>query len=1107
MRSRPTVTLITDPGLGKPALWGVGELSRALRSAGYEVRASVQFPEEPPGRAVVVAPAGSPLLARVEAADGLRPPPGREAFALARGSVGGNAAVCVVGSDDDGVKFGCLELAEQEDVFGAFRARTGRPDLRVRRLQVFLHNADLERPWYHDEAFWDRYLDFLARSRYNEFNLTFGHQTSYLIPVYPYLFEVDGYPQVRVEGLSEGERERNLGMLRFISRLARERGLTFFAGIWQSRPWKQQESPVRGLPDEALQDFTRRGIVKLLKLCPDVGGLQLRMNPESGLADQGFFRDVFVPAIGESGREIEVEIRNWGLKPETLEAFVEQFPRLRVSFKYFAEHQAMPYQPARMRRSYSYDSLLRKDRRYDVAWHLWNLGTHRLFLWGDPDHVRAFVGSCHLGDGVGFEVTPPLSQKGFSQHGQVPGYWSVRPGDCEPRSGRWEWERYWFFYALWGRIGYDPQTDDAVWLRELGRRFGAGAAPHLLEAYRAGSRVIGYLVSHHMDDRNMYNWLELDNGGPIDYFSGITPGERTLFWNARDYAGARMRNALSARVTPFQAADDLEGFAGRCQAALARAEAAGDQRATARAFSDSSSPRPNPLPAGEGIPPPPGRGQGGGKSPANPVSPLLPDNDEYALTRVDMDALSLLARYNAAKIRASACLCLFYESGDLSLLREAGRRAREALALWRELVGATGQHFYGRLQLGPTGGHWRDNLRLAEYDVRRIERVEEIFRRYGNFRMGFDFGPRVTLRGRGHDRPEADYDLLEPRFARVAEGDRYSTEAGYGWEHSGGISGATPGPLPLHVLRGARSPWVDDAAPEVPDDFLCADSLSSAEPAIFRADVPNGSYRVTVAAADALVEVNGRPAEEESAVVEVADGLIRVELAPAAGGQWVLTALTVSDWGPRIGHVPVHVAPRGTDMTVSATVTAPAGAAGASLFYGSGDGRWRQVPMAADGPVHTATIPAARLEGNAVEYWIRAEDGEGNASCFPPGGADGPARALLAAESGPPRIAEHRPVAGHSASEPMHLAVKLADDRDGLDVRLHYRTVDQNADFRTLAMRRTGVGEYAATIPAGDLDPLFDEMYYFEAVDAAGRGSFHPDPFAGTRYHVVSITP
>ena len=75
-------------------------------------------------------------------------------------------------------------------------------------------------------------------------------------------------------------------------------------------------------------------------------------------------------------------------------------------------------------------------------------------LWGDPDYVRRTVPIFTINGGTGFELAAPPDH-----------------------------ERFWLFYMLWSRLGYEPKTPDKVWLAELQRRFGPAAAD-ALEAYR-----------------------------------------------------------------------------------------------------------------------------------------------------------------------------------------------------------------------------------------------------------------------------------------------------------------------------------------------------------------------------------------------------------------------------------------------------------------------------------------------------------------------------------------------------------------------------------------------------------------------------------------------
>ena len=43
-------------------------------------------------------------------------------------------------------------------------------------------------------------------------------------------------------------------------------------------------------------------------------------------------------------------------------------------------------------------------------------------------------------------------------------------------------------------------------------------------------------------------------------------------------------------------------------------------------------------------------------------------------------------------------------------------------------------------------GHWKDNLPYARHDLRRLDEVEALWRRYGHFDLGFDFGAQLPPR-------------------------------------------------------------------------------------------------------------------------------------------------------------------------------------------------------------------------------------------------------------------------------------------------------------------------------------------------------------------------
>src|SRR5262249_1967041 len=157
---------------------------------------------------------------------------------------------------------------------------------------------------------------------------------------------------------------------------------------WEHMAWKRgQTSMVEGLTDENVTEYTRLALTQLLRACPDIAGIQLRVNTESGIENKmqtAFYRDGVLAAMKDPGRPVLLDLRGWGALPSTIEAAVQSGLPMRLSMKYWAEFMGFPYQPAETPASYSYADFLRYPRAYPVLQQVWSLGSHRLLLWGDP---------------------------------------------------------------------------------------------------------------------------------------------------------------------------------------------------------------------------------------------------------------------------------------------------------------------------------------------------------------------------------------------------------------------------------------------------------------------------------------------------------------------------------------------------------------------------------------------------------------------------------------------------------------------------------------------------------------------------------------------------
>ncbi|MCP5109205.1 MAG: hypothetical protein GY953_00055, partial [bacterium] len=241
---------------------------------------------------------------------------------------------------------------------------------------------------------------------------------------------------------------------------------------------------------------------------------------------------------------------------------------LRLSSKYWAEHIGRPYQPPETFPNYSYINFLKKPRPYGFFWEIWGLGSHRLLLWGDPDFVRRTASTLTLSDSLGFEIDAPLAQAGY---GNRPGKWGIFTA---PHADRVFWdhdfERYWLFYMLWGRLTFDPTLTSTIWEREFKRRFG-DAGPEALEAYQTASRVLSEIISVHMPDPNMYVWPEINPGGLIDVYRQVYTSDWRYAASPTEAVRNRIESIPSAKQTPLETAALLRGYAQSIDDATGRA--------------------------------------------------------------------------------------------------------------------------------------------------------------------------------------------------------------------------------------------------------------------------------------------------------------------------------------------------------------------------------------------------------------------------------------------------------------------------------------------------------------------------------------------------------
>lgn len=683
---RRKVQLVVGGELAETGRWALGELRNVLESRGWIVQ---ECDELESGSAIIVGLAESPVIQEVLAKACMDLPNAPESLVI---KWLGPDTLIAAGRDLRGLVYALTELARaielslgDADPFAEVIETVESPEMTWRSMQLFLCNADLEREWYYRESFWEEYLSQLARCRYNNFSLTVGHQTSYMSPPYPFHVELPEFPKVWVPGLSQNERQRNLEMLRRISKMAQERGLHFTLGVWSQHDSGYGPPMVEGLDEDIRAECNALGLQKLLEACPAIDGVQFRMNRESGVPEdeQLEYYEAQFRAIAECGRQIRLDIRAKGLSNQTIERAREIVENTVVSTKFWCEHLGQPYvmpaiQSADINnyRRYGTWDLLEKPRDWDLIYRLWSVGTQRILLWGDPEWVRQFVRSCHFGS-VGFEVMAPLTNKGF---GNKPGLWKILT-DASYQPYKEEYQRYWMFYLLFGRLGYRSDTSGKVWRRELRQRFGKAAEP-IERTYRVVSGVMPLLTTVQQWSASVWRyWPELFAGRTLEQDIKIEPSDPTQFYGVAEYVDDALRSDLCGKWTPARVAGQFRKLAADTIAALE------DARTT---ISDS-------------------------------------ENAEFRSTELDFLLLAYMANYHAERLTAGVHLAFYQRAQQPGRLVAALKYLRKAQGHWQALSNLADGVYHDNLVFGGFGrghdGHWKDRLKDVDADIHRLEEM------------------------------------------------------------------------------------------------------------------------------------------------------------------------------------------------------------------------------------------------------------------------------------------------------------------------------------------------------------------------------------------------
>ncbi|WP_114750467.1 glycoside hydrolase family 20 zincin-like fold domain-containing protein [Pleomorphovibrio marinus] len=615
----------------------------------------------------------------------------------------------VKGNDSNGLLYGIYHIKEQLE-FGTslkditshstqanvpFRAiKFNLPWDSYRRSEALQLHHDTVR----DLAFWEKFLDMMAENRFNVLTLWNLHPFNYLT-------RSTNYPEAT--GFSDSELEEWRQFWNALFRMAKQRGIETYLVNWNifvSPEFAEAHGVAEysidgqyfsdGDTSSIIKDYTREVVQQVLEEYPDLTGLGISLGEGMGgmtpaereewvletviagmqAADRPvklIHRAPFSADLGSGGstdKSTEVLTR---AALDTLEG-VEKPIYVEAKFNWSHAHSTPKL--VKVHGGPLSDTYWNPvPENYKMTWMMRNEDFFAL-RWGQTDFIREHI-----------ERNTPEYVAGYYVGSEcyIPAvdYFTRMEGE---RDWEYAFERQWLFYQTWGRLLYDPSTDDGVFISRFSQKYGEEKGESLFQAYQLASKVPLRLASLwdvawdytlysegflSIDPDNVTNLItveELINRKPTD----------PDFVSIKDYISrlAAGETFEDHELLPLQLADQLEDEANQA------------------------------LEWVEGI-------QGGA-------------NLSLTYEVGDVEIWSYLGLYLSEKIRGGVALATFWDNQDASYQEQALEHLEKGVDHWEKIIALT-EPLYLEMPLvhnnraQPKGRkfHWKNYLDEVKADL------------------------------------------------------------------------------------------------------------------------------------------------------------------------------------------------------------------------------------------------------------------------------------------------------------------------------------------------------------------------------------------------------
>jgi hypothetical protein len=667
-----TLTLTLDKAAGGPGKFAAEEIRREAATRSMTVVSTdTKLPADTIRITLAVgAPAGTHAVA--------------QSYGIRVQRENGRPIIAVRGADAAGVMYGGLDVAEalRTGTLDSLKDSDHTPHIAQRGIKINIP-LDLRTPTYTDPSdaaqanipemwsmdFWREIFDDMARHRYNVITLWTLHPFPSIVkvPEFPNValndvwrtkaklderFDGNGNNFVRPEMLANHEVVKKMTInekvqfWRDVMQLAKDRGVDVYWFMWNvflyGAEGKDGITADKCAPRTI--EYFRASVRETIKTYPLLAGFGVTagegMPPGEfkAMSKEQWLWKTYGEGIRDGlketpGRKFRLIHRfHMTALSDIRREFAELPCPLDLSFKYAIAHMYSVPQPPFIKPVLP---LLSPQLR---CWLTVRNDDIYSFRWADLDYARAFIKAIPGEDKIaGFYM-------GTDGYLWGRDFLSKDPGT--PR--RTVMHKQWLSFTLWGRLAYEPDLPAATFQRLTAARFPGADVSKLTTAWADASKTFPCITRFFWGDIDV-KWFPEACRRKSGFYTvrhfiegGTMPGAGVL--NIIEWRTSMLSNKKPEGVTPLEIAETLEANAGNALKAMPQLQQA--------------------------IVTPTGNAK------------------EYAATLGDIEAMSHLGLYYAAKIRGACDLALFDKTGDAKQQAAAVQHLESARSHWKNYSAA-----------------------------------------------------------------------------------------------------------------------------------------------------------------------------------------------------------------------------------------------------------------------------------------------------------------------------------------------------------------------------------------------------------------------------------